>query len=340
VRFNRFMTRALALLAVLAAVVASSAATASAPVPHVASIALDGSDVRILSGAEPATSPRVARDGRILFFRGAVGTPFDLWVMNADGSGARRLTDGPHEGYGPISWSPTGAAFATTGWDASPCSVTSRNCAIAEIRVHDGQSGEIRARLRSRFRGAYEYAWSPDGRRIASIGELDQDLSAYTVEVANANGTGRRVLVRTRFPNFLGQIAWSPRGDRIAYFQRGWIWLIRPTGGKPQRVVQGRDLVWSPRGQLLYRAGGARRLLDPATKRSRLLFYGPGDGATWSPDGRQLVYREGYVDGITTLTVLRVADASIRSRIRIAGEVTTFAFAPDGKRIVYGTRFG
>jgi Tol biopolymer transport system component len=218
--------------------------------------------------------------------------------------------------------------------------MASRNCAIAEIRVHDGQSGQVRARLRSRFRGAYDYAWSPDGRRIASIGELDMDLSAYTVEVANANGTGRRVLVRTRFPNFLGQIAWSPRGDRIAYFQRGWIWFVRPTGGKPQRVVKGRDVLWSPRGQLLYWSGGARRLLDPATKRSRLLFYGPGDGATWSPDGRLLVYREGYVDGATTLTVLRVADARIRSRIRIAGDVRNFGFAPDGTRIVYGAYFG
>ena len=330
------MTRALLVVAAAAAVLAASATPAAAPVAHIASVALDGSDVRILSGGEPAIGPVVARDGRILFFRGAPGR-YDLWVMNGDGSGARRLAEGP-EGYGPIAWSPSGAAFATTDWDASPCRYDSRNCAIAEVRVHDAATGEIRARLRSRFRGAYAYSWSPDGRRIAALGELDQDLSAYTVETANANGTGRRVLVRNRFPNWLSEIAWSPRGDRIAYVQRGWIWLVRPTGGKPERVTKGRRLLWSPRGKLLYSLGGERRVLDPATKRSRLLFYSPAEVVAWSPDGTRLVYREGYVDGTTTLTVVRASDGRILSRLPITGDVTTVSFAPGGNRLIYGVR--
>jgi Tol biopolymer transport system component len=331
------MTRVLLVVAAaaVAAVLAASATPAPGPTAHIASIALDGSDVRVLNGSEPATSPSVARDGRILFFRGPA--PYDLWVMNADGSGARRLAEHP-EGDGPIAWSPTGAAFATTAWDTSPCSYDSRNCAIAVIRVHDAGSGEIRARLRSRFRGAHAYSWSPDGRRIASIGELDQDGSAYTVEIANANGTGRRVLVRNRFPNWLSEIAWSPRGDRIAYVQRGWIWLIRPGGGKPVRVTKGRAILWSPRGQLLYWIGGARRLLDPATQRSRLLFHGPAAVAAWSPDGTRLVHVEGYVDGTTTLAVVRSSDGRLVSRLSIAGEVMTVSFAAGGNRLVYGVR--
>ena len=334
------MTRALALLALLAAVAAvagsSAAATASAPVPHVASIALDGTDVRILSGSEPATSPRVARDGRILFFRGPA-FPWDLWMMNGDGSGARRVASYP-EGYGPITWSPTGAAFTTTDWDPSPCSYDSRNCAIAEIHVHDAATGAVRARLRSRFRGAYDHSWSPDGRRIAALGELDMDLSAYTVEIANANGTGRRVLVRTRFPNWLQQVAWSPRGDRIAYVQRGWIWFVRPAGGKPERVTRGKGLLWSPRGHLLYSVGGKRFLLDPVTKRSRLLFLGPGEAA-WSPDGKLLAYREGLAEGVTWITLVRASDGRLLRTLKIPGEVTALAFDPGGTRLVYGVRF-
>ena len=328
------MTRAVLIAAAVVALLAASASPAAAPVAHVGSIALDGGDARVLSGSEPAAAPVVARDGRILFARGG-----DVWVMNGDGGGARRLAE-LTDGYGPIAWSPTGAAFATTGWDTSPCSYDSRNCAIAEIRVHDPASGEIRARLRSRFRGAYTYSWSPDGRRIASLGELDQDLSAYTVEVAAANGTGRRVLVRTRFPNWLSEVAWSPRGDRIAYVQRGWIWLVRPSGGKPQRVVKGRSLLWSPRGKLLYASGGTHRLLDPATQRSRLLFHAPANvAAAWSPDGTRLVFREGDVDGATTLAVVRASDGRILARPVIAGDVSTVAFAPGGNRLVYGVRF-
>jgi len=331
------MTRALIVVAAAAAVLAAGATPAPVPVAHIASVALDGSDVHVLSGSEPATSPVVARDGRILHSRGPE-TPYALWVMNADGSDAHRVASDT-DGYGPIAWSPNGAAFATTAWDTSPCRYDSRNCAIAEILVHDGATGDVRARLRSRFRGAYDYSWSPDGRRIASLGELDQDLSAYTVEIANANGTGRRVLLRNRFPNWLSEIAWSPRGDRIAYVQRGWIWLVAPNGGKPQRVTKGKQLLWSPRGKLLYSTGGARRLLDPATKRSRVLFYSPADVVAWSRDGTRLVYREGYVDGATTLTLVRASDGRIVSRLTIAGDVTAVSFAPGGTRLVYGVTF-
>lgn len=332
------MTRALLLAAATAALLSASAAAAATPVPQVATIALDGGDVRVLSGSEPASAPRFARDGRILFFRPGSAFEWDLWVMNADGSGARRLAEALG-GEGPIAWSPTGTAFATTEWDTSPCSYDSRNCAIARIRVHDAETGEVRARLRSRFRGTYDYSWSPDGRRIASLGELNQDYDAHTIEVANANGTGRRVLVRTRFPTVLGQIAWSPRGDLIAYEQRGWIWLVRPTGGKPERVTKGRELLWSPRGQLLYSVGGARRLLNPVTKRSRLLFHSPADIVAWSSDGTRLVYREGYVEGATRLTVLRTSDGRILSTLTVAGDVTAVSFAPGGSRLVYGARF-
>jgi hypothetical protein len=103
-------------------------------------------------------------------------------------------------------------------------------------------------------------------------------------------------------------------------------------------LTKGRRLLWSPRGKLLYAIGGERRLLDPATKRSRLLFHSPADVVAWSPDGTRLVYREGYVDGATTLTVVRAPDGRILSRLTIAGDVTTVSFAPDGTRLVYGVR--
>jgi hypothetical protein len=105
-------------------------------------------------------------------------------------------------------------------------------------------------------------------------------------------------------------------------------------------VTQGRRLLWSPRGQLLYSVAGARRLLDPATKRSRLLFHSPADAVSWSPDGARLVYREGFVDGATTLTVIRSSDGRILSRAKVSGNVTAVHFADGGKRLLYGVVFG
>jgi Tol biopolymer transport system component len=330
------MTRALALLvATVAAVLAGTASTAAAPVAHIASITVDGADTRVLSGAEPAWRPSQGRDGRILFYRRGVAVA-ELWVMEADGSGARKLVDAASDGFGPSEWSPTSGAFATTGWDESPCGPGLRNCAISEIRVHDGATGEIRTRLRSRGRGAYAYSWSPDGRRIASLGALDMDLNAYTVEVANADGAARRVLVRTRFPNWLTEIAWSPRGDRIAYVQRGWIWLVRASSGNPERVAKGRRLLWSPRGELLYSAPEGRRLLDPVTKRSRLLLSAPAYIAAWSPDGARIAYRASYTGGVTTIAVVRASDGRVLSRPRVTGKVTSLHFADGGRRLLYG----
>jgi Tol biopolymer transport system component len=332
------VTRVLVIATAAAALLAGSAAPGAAPVPHIGSIALDGSDARVLSGEEAAYDPLPARDGRIAFVRGGPAVP-DLWLMNPDGSGARRFAAGS-EGYGPPAWSPTGAAIATTGWDPSPCLPDSRNCAISEIRIHDSESGEIRSRLRSRFRGAYTFSWSPDGRRVASLGELDMDLNAYAVEVANSDGTGRRVLVRSSFPKWFREIAWSPRGDRIGYVQRGWIWLVRPTGGRPERVARGTRLLWSPRGRLLYAADGTRRLLDPATKRSRLLLRAPAYIASWSPDGTRIAYRASYSGGVSTLAVARVSDGRVLFRPKVTGKVTSVHFVAGGSRLLYGVEFG
>jgi Tol biopolymer transport system component len=181
--------------------------------------------------------------------------------------------------------------------------------------------------------------WSPDGRRIASLGMLDMDLNAYSVEVANTDGTCRRVLVRTRFPNWLTEVAWSPRGDRIACVQRGWIWLVRPAGGAPERVRRGTRPLWSPRGQLLYSTKGTRRLLDPATKRSRLLVAAPAYTAAWSADGARLVHRVSFASGTSVLAVVRASDERVGSRLRVPGKVTNLHFAAGGSRLLYGVRF-
>jgi hypothetical protein len=53
-----------------------------------------------------------------------------------------------------------------------------------------------------------------------------------------------------------------------------------------------------------------------------------------------LVYREGYVDGTTTLAVLRASDGRILSRPTVTGNVTAVAFARGGSRLVYGVHYG
>ena len=64
---------------------------------------VDGSAKRRLTdGAQPAWSP----DGKQILFVGRRNSNADLWIMNADGTGQRRLTATPGYGEHTFAWSP------------------------------------------------------------------------------------------------------------------------------------------------------------------------------------------------------------------------------------------
>ena len=130
------MRRLLIPLVALLAVAAASAGAQTTPVSQILSVRLDGSDPRSLSGAEPAAAVAVApRDGRIFFARAGSGGEAAYWVMNADGSEQRQLGAGPADGYYGPAWSPDGGTIGLTRWDESPCTPSSRNCAISAWNV-------------------------------------------------------------------------------------------------------------------------------------------------------------------------------------------------------------
>ena len=79
----------------------------------------DGSDARRLTGAsvpaapgsgDASTSPAWSPDGGRIAYVVWTNGDADLWVMNADGSGKRRLTDGPADDLDP-AWSADGLAI-------------------------------------------------------------------------------------------------------------------------------------------------------------------------------------------------------------------------------------
>ncbi len=117
--------------------------------------------------------------------------PFQIYVMNADGSGVTRLT---HDSASDVeaTWSPDGSKIAFV-------SATARGSQI-DVMNADG-SGVVA--LTSDLQGDEEPAWSPDGSKIAfSNGQL---------KVMNADGTGVTMLTSGWNPQ------WSPDGSRIAF---------------------------------------------------------------------------------------------------------------------------
>ena len=266
----------------------------------------DGSGLRRLahgSGAAPEWSP----DGRKLVFGkrpqrggatcGLAGRCNDeIYVINADGTGLRRLTRNAVIDEGPV-WSPDGRRIAFT---------RDRDRQTANIYVMNADgSGQRRLTPNLRRRPWVELAWSPDWKRIAFVASAGH-LGAADIFVINADGSGLRNVTNTVTTSF--DFAWSPDGRRIAYLEGdpagAPLSVVNADGTGKQRLT-GPLMVdlgfpsWSPDGRTLAFTGGSVIYTVHADGTGlRKLTHGPGwnIGPEWSPDGRQIVFVSGRDD--------------------------------------------
>ena len=267
----------------------------------------DGSDVRQLTpngdvnpttnapaqDREPAWSP----DGQRLAFRSDRAGNNDVWVMNADGTGATNLTnDGAPEGE--MSWSPDGTRLVfrrivasgeqlfvmnadgsgdtqltTSGqnyrpdWspDGSRIVFSSDRGTGEQIFVMNAD-GSSQTPLTSPGGGQFDPAWSPDGSRIAFARESAIDAGDADLIVMTAAGAGQQNITNSA-PNEYYP-AWSPDGTRIAIARTppnvpgvansgGDIFVLAPDGSGLTNITNTADHDTDPDWQ--------RRLTAPPT---------------------------------------------------------------------------
>jgi Tol biopolymer transport system component len=260
----------------------------------------------------------------------------DIYGMNADGSGRRRLTRSPQNDGDPV-WSPDGRRLAFVRVRGGR----------ADIYVVDADGSGLRRLAHAiTFRpdpgapssgfGANP-AWSPDGRRIAFMSNRDGNDDIFVV---NADGSGLRNLTpgrgddrkRTWWGSFDGPM-WSPDGRKIVFRAR----RDRPT-----------QLEWEmcrpPRGGGTCARDEIYVVDADGTGLRRLTNNWKSDGTpAWSPDGRKILFlRSGWRDSAEVEGDVYVMNADGSGQRNLTRSVTrpfaterAPAWSPDGRKILF-----
>ena len=113
--------------------------------------------------------------GDLIAFVGLLDGDAEIFVMNADGTEVRRLTDNDDADMLPI-WSPDGESVAFMGGRDGD----------AEIFVANADGTEVR-QLTDNDDADYSPIWSPDGESIAFTSDR---YDVPEIFVMNADGTG------------------------------------------------------------------------------------------------------------------------------------------------------
>ena len=253
------------------------------------------------SVSEPAISP----DGKWVSYVSSVADTAkddynaDLWMASRDGSRNIRLTR-TAEGESSPQWSPDGRYLAFLA--ARPADEAD-NDPLTQVWVLDREGGEAE-RLTSFPGDVSEFAWSPDGRRLAVIAwdadsrkTIDPDATVPPIVID-------RYYFKEDYTGYVGP-------------EHKFLYLFDVATRKADRLTSARKdesrPSWSPDGRQLAFLG--RESADPdrdgrftvfiavpqpgAALRKLVEFQGDGGDAywmvkpEWSPDGKRIAYIAG-----------------------------------------------
>ena len=264
--------------------------------------------------ALPAEGTAPGKNGQIVYAKFP-----RLWVVNADGSGERKLPHLERSEDSDPDWSPDGSRIAFDRcadkceiWTVNPDGSKPRRLGPNCLHRKDSSCVD---------RGFP--AWSPDGTRIAFGQATLRGGKAESAEifVMNANGTGvRRVTQITAGKPFAMDVlrpAWSPNGNQLVF------------------EVQNLGTAEPPNRHALFIVdadGSGLRQLTPWSLNA-------GDDPDWSPDGKLILFRTVSASNRHhgNLHTIRPDGTGLRRLTNYPAPKTVGSptFSPDGKWIAF-----
>ena len=222
----------------------------------------------------------------------------DLWMVRWDGSRTVRLTHTAAESERAPRWSPDGRwlAFLSSRGDTNE---------TAQLWLLDRAGGEAE-RVTSVQGGVTDYAWAPDGVRIALVVQDAEPAESVATGVDTTKKRPKPIVV-DRFwfkEDYTGYL--TTRREHLWLFDLATRNVVQVTDGQYDDALP----AWSPDGQTI--AFVSKRGADPdrsddwnlyavdpapGAQPKRLTAHEGDDGdatwasrPAWSPDGRRLAY--------------------------------------------------
>lgn len=259
---------------------------------------------------------------------------YDLYVINADGTGLENLTNNADIEWSP-SWSPDGTqlAYAMASGD--------KDNYRYQIYVANADGSDPKQITQDGIN--WGVSWSPDGQHIAFGSNRNPSDGKFAIYVANPDGTNPVAVTDSaydsRYPT------WSPDSTRLAFEgkrsdtgQQYRIYSVNLDGtdetlvSKVPSAASCFSAMWSPvEDTLAFRCqynsnasqDGIYTASPDGSNFQRLSAANTQDAApSWSPDGRYMVVFDStnfYPAAIYIIDVKSGARASLTSKVKAEG---------------------